>query len=482
MKEFTPRSMMSPFKVAALAAALFVTFGASQHAQAAAFQLPTTNAAGFGRGFAGGSLWANDPSASYNNPAAMAWFTGAVVQGSWIGIRPDIQFNGTATDASGRPMSGNSPNGGDSFINDASAYYVQPISDRFALGFSFVAPYGLVTQYSPSWLGREFGTKTTMKSIALSMSASYKVQDDFAIGVGVTAQRTRAQLNNGLDVGGILTSIPALTGGAPQDPLENAQVNVRVHNWSAGYFLGAEWKPSENDSLAISYHSKISNRLHGQYAMYYPNDGKPGTNGGPTIDVRDMVALIPGLNQLGQQFIPGFQPLPALNPDGSSASARLDNPAFANIDYLHQFSDSFSMGATVEWTNWSKFKTLALYSQGTQLLVLDTAYRNSYTVSVGGDYKFNSQWTGRAGLVYDETPTRSPTRDPRIPDNNRRIVALGLGYQYNSHLSFDAAYQHQFLSDARIHQTAPIGIGAGSIDGYSDNSGDVIALTATYAF
>ena len=60
----------------AVAGALAMPLGA----HAGSFQLPTDNAAGWARANAGGSLFANDPTAVYNNPAAMAFFTGPVMQ------------------------------------------------------------------------------------------------------------------------------------------------------------------------------------------------------------------------------------------------------------------------------------------------------------------------------------------------------------------------------------------------------------------
>ena len=54
----------------ALLGGLMVVAGS---AQAGAFMTPTTNAAGWGRAFGGGSLFKNDPSSAYNNPAAMAF-------------------------------------------------------------------------------------------------------------------------------------------------------------------------------------------------------------------------------------------------------------------------------------------------------------------------------------------------------------------------------------------------------------------------
>ena len=462
----------------ALAAAVLLTFGLPEKAHAAAFQLPVTNAAGYGRAFAGGSLWQNDPSAAYNNPAAMAWLTGPVMQGTWIGIDISAQFHGSTQDAFGRDTPGDNPNAGHRVINDGSAFYAMPVSDRFAIGFGIEVPYGLLTKYSPQWRGSQFGTMTSLKSVGFSFSASYKVTDTFSLGAGIVAQRTRAQLNNGLDVGS--TASIALGIPLPQSPEEVAQINVRVHNWSEGYFLGAEFKPSDADSLGISYHSRVGNRLKGSYAMYFPNDGKPGL--GTPIDVRTLISLIPSLNQLNELLGNTSALLPPLNPDGGPASADLNLPAFVNVDYLHKFSDRFSLGASAQWTNWSKFQQLTLVSNGIQMLSLPEDYKNSWTLSVGGDYQVTDNWVLRAGLSWDQTPTTDTTRDPRVPDNDRKIVSIGVGYKPTEHLTIDAAYSHQFLSDPRVNLTAPLALGSGTMNGSYSDSGNVASLTATYQF
>lgn len=94
MKKSNSLPIYRSLQATTLAAALIVSLGTARQTRAAAFQLPVTHAAGFGRAFAGGSLWPNDPSSAYNNPAAMAWFTAPVMQGSWIGIHVSAQFHG----------------------------------------------------------------------------------------------------------------------------------------------------------------------------------------------------------------------------------------------------------------------------------------------------------------------------------------------------------------------------------------------------
>lgn len=508
-KNATPRTYRSlqvyrALQATTLAGALLAALIPSQRTQAAAFQLPVTNAAGFGRAFAGGPLWQNDPSAAYNNPAAMAWFTGPVAQGSWIGIDIHAQFHGTNTGSDIQPPgtppclgapcpAASNPNGGDGLISDGSAFYVRPISDRFAIGFGMEVPYALRTKYSGDWTGRDFGIMTSLKSAGVSFAASFKLSDSFAMGAGIIAQRTRAQLNNGLNLGA--TQVIESGGGVDNVPGTIGQINVRVHDWSLGYFLGAEWKPTGQDSLGVSYHSRVGNRLKGHYDMYFPNDGKivttypfgPGFPVPQTINGRATVLSIPQNNALFgpggplHEFNPDYMNLPPLNPDGGPATAVLDLPGFVTIDYLHQFSDRFSLGSSAQWTHWSKFRALTLVSDRIQMLSLPMNYRNAWTLSLGGDYRLSDQWTLRGGVAWDQTPTTTATRDPRVPDNNRRILSVGMGYRPTQRLTFDVAYSHQFLTDAAIHNTAPVPLGGDRLDGQFDDSGDIVALTATYA-
>lgn len=73
-------------------------FGTSQ-AQAGGFMVPTTNTAGWGRAMAGGSLFPNDPSAAFNNPAAMAFIDKRIAQLTVNYADIDIKYNGEASSA-----------------------------------------------------------------------------------------------------------------------------------------------------------------------------------------------------------------------------------------------------------------------------------------------------------------------------------------------------------------------------------------------
>lgn len=457
MNRHHPQRLIRLGTKASLALAVAGALALPLCAQAGSFQLPTDNAAGWARANAGGSLFANDPTAVYNNPAAMAFFTAPVLQITGTGIRPSAQFEGQFTDQQGNPTTGNNPNGFGKFIPFPNMAFAAPINDHVTLGGSITVPFGLVSEYNPTWQGRYFGSKTSLQSIAASFSAGFKVNDQFAIGVGVVGQRTKAQLNSIIDAAGAANALLGAPAFVPQT--DDVQLNVNVKKKVAfGYFAGFEWKPTTQDSLGLSYHSRIKQTLTGNYNLY-------GSAAG--IGLLGLAPLFGG---------------PTLNPAGGPASAQLDTPAFASLDWLHVVNDRLSLAATAKWTNWSSFSNLQLESNGEQIINLPQAYKNSWLYSVGGDYKLTDQWTLRAGVGYDQTPTNIISRDPRIPDGSRRLLGLGVGYQASDHLAFDLGYQHQFVGKTRVQLTNPPLLGAGSMDGSFDDHGDVVSLTGTYKF
>ena len=451
---------------ASLALAVAAALTVPLCAQAGSFQLPTDNAAGWARANAGGSLFANDPTAVYNNPAAMAFFTGPVLQVTGTGIRPSAQFNGTVTALDGSPVSGNNPNGFGKFTPFPDVAFAMPVNDRLTLGGSVTVPFGLISEYNPDWQGRYFGTKTSVQSVAVSFSAGFKVNDEFSIGAGILGQRTKAQLNTSLDVASAATALFSAAGVALPSQATDVQLNVNVkQNWKFGWFTGFEWKPTQQDSFGFSYHSRIENNLRGQYNIY-------GSAAG--IQLLAMAPL------LGPQL--GINNIPNIIQGGTPANAQLNTPAFASLDWLHVFNDRFTLAATAKWTNWSSFQSLALYSEGQQLLALPEKYKNSTMYSIGGDYKLTDQWTLRGGIGYDETPTSVVSRDPRIPDGARKIVGLGVGYQASKQLDFDLGYQHQFVGKTTVNLTNQVLQGASTMTGYFDDHGDVVSLSGTYRF
>ncbi|VCU62709.1 membrane protein [Pseudomonas synxantha] len=458
-------------------------------AQAGGFSTPTYGAPGWGRAFGGGSLFKNDPSSAYNNPAAMAFVDQSVVQQTVDYARVKIKYSGQAYDYTGNPVSNTAVMPDGSFDpstatlnnNDGgqggftawlpTGFLVIPIGDRFAFGLSQVVPQGMRTTWNENSKFRDFAVDTKIETVGLTGSLSFKVRDDFSIGGGLIVQRSQGFVSQNVDLFSAASVSPGLGNGAFPAGVGTALMRVKVDNISTGWFTGVVWKPTDRDSLGLNYHAKIKNKLTGKYSVR----ADALNNGLMTDDT-----IFGNGKTLVETAYPGL----TLYPGGAHASTQLDIPATAALDWVHQFNDRWTLGVSAMWTQWSSFKDLTLKSQGSTIVAIPYNYKDAWMYSVGGDFKATDELTLRAGVAYDQTPTRNSTRDPRIPDGDRYFLSLGAGYDIKAvpGLTLDAAYSHQFVEKVNIKTQNVDRLGGGRLDGKAESSGDIVSLSATYKF
>lgn len=444
--------------------------------QAGGFATPTFGAEGWGRAFGGGSMFKDDPSSAYNNPAAMAFIDHNVSQFNVDYARINIKYKGTAKDYAGNPPAIVSfdpdfnilsePRTGDGGQGGFTAwlptgFMVMPIGDRFAFGLSQVVPMGARTTWDDDWIGRDFAVDTRIETVGLTGSLSFKVNDQFSVGAGAIVQHTKGFVSQNIDLYAAAALAPNVDTPFPSGA-GFSLMRVKVDNTSVGWFAGVAWKPTPQDTLGFNYHAKIKNKLEGKYNIY----ADPVSTG--LIESGLPNSLYPGLN---------------LQMNGN-ATTQLDIPANASVDWVHQFTDRFTLGASVTWTQWSSFKNLTLKSEGSTIVAIPYNYKDAWMVSLGGDYKLTDDFTLRAGVATDQTPTRNSTRDPRIPDGDRIFTSLGFGYKIRAipGLGIDGSYSHQFVEKAKLQTHNQDRLGGATLDGKAEAYGDVVSLGVTYNF
>ncbi|MGB3124778.1 MAG: outer membrane protein transport protein [Pseudomonas sp.] len=457
--------------------------------QAGGFSTPTYGAPGWGRAFGGGSLFKNDPSSAFNNPAAMAFVDQSVVQQTVDYARVKIKYSGQAYDYQGNPVTNTAVMPDGSFDpstatlnnNDGgqggftawlpTGFLVIPMGDRFAFGLSQVVPQGMRTTWNENSKFRDFAVDTKIETVGLTGSLSFKVRDDFSIGGGIIVQRSQGFVSQNIDLFSAASVSPGLSNGAFPPGVGTALMRVKVDNISTGWFTGVVWKPTDNDSLGLNYHAKIKNKMTGKY-----NIRADALNNGLMTDD----TIFGNGKTLVETAYPGLK----LFPDGAHASTQLDIPATAAFDWVHQFNDRWTLGVSAMWTQWSSFKDLTLKSQGSTIVAIPYNYKDAWMYSLGGDFRATDELTLRAGVAYDQTPTRNSTRDPRIPDGDRYFASLGAGYDIKAipGLTLDAAYSHQFVEKVSIKTQNVDRLGGGRLDGSAESSGDIVSLSATYKF
>jgi len=353
-----------------------------------------------------------------------------------------------------------------------TGFMVMPLGDRFAFGLSQVVPQGMRSTWDEDSKLRDFAVDTKIETIGLTGSLSFKVNDQFAIGGGLIVQHSKGFVSQNLDLLSAAAVSNSVLGGInfPSD-VGTALMRVKVDNVSVGWFTGVVWKPTDQDTLGLNYHAKIKNKMTGKYNIYADKF---------SYNLMTQPSPFGGSGTLVNTAYPGLE----LQPDGARATTQLDIPATVGLDWVHQFNDRFTMGASVTWTEWSSFKDLTLKSGDMTIVSIPYNYKNSWMYSLGGDYRVTDELTLRAGVALDQTPTRNSTRDPRIPDGDRTFLSLGAGYEVKQvkGLSVDVAYSHQFVQEVNLKTKNVDRLGGSSLDGKAESSGDVVSLSATYKF
>ena len=116
-------------------------------------------------------------------------------------------------------------------------------------------------------------------------------------------------------------------------------------------------------------------------------------------------------------------------------------------------AEQWATTATVKYTLWHRFQVfpgktdVPLVPGGN----LDVQYRwkDSWNFALGEDYYVNDNWTLRAGVAYDQSPSRSNTyRTNRIPDTDRVWASLGASYIKDNY-QVDFGYAHLFFTHGR---------------------------------
>jgi len=446
MQHKTHRTWLAPALAAlplALAAALVV-----QDAQASGFQLKENSVQGLGRSYAGSAAAPGDCSVVATNAAAMGDIGAencAQVDLNVINFK--TEFSGSGTDLLGQPLQGG--NGGDGGVTKPvpAMYFTHKINDAWSVGATVNAPFGFQTEYDDRSMLRYEGVKSKLESIDLAFGASFRINDQFSIGGSVIAQRTSAELTQVVDFGTILA---APTNGALLPQEADGFGGLKGDDWGYGWTLGLLWKPTANDRIGLSYHSQIDHTLEGDATFEVPSNVLPLLGGA-------------FLNQNGQ--------------------ADFDTPWFVTASWWHTFDDRLSFGADIGYTHWSSFKDLLIRyespAMGPFTRAQDFNWDDTWFYSFGGEYRLDDQWTLRAGVAYDETPTNDITRTPRVPDGNRTWLSVGVGYKWSDALRFDAGYVHLWVDDGTIDHTTST---FNHLVGAFSSSGNVIGISGQYLF
>jgi len=419
--------MKNNFNRLSLAVAIAATAFASQ-AHAGGYQINEQSVSGQGYGHAGRSSNVNDATIVFGNPAGMSFLDRAQVTagGTYLHVNSDID-NASATRSVGggpeMPIDGSSE--GDMVPGTLVpfAFYAHPVNERLAFGFGVYAPFGSKTDYEDGFIGRNLGSYTELTVISAQPTVSYRFNEQWSVGAGITYNRVEGELHRQVPTptfGAVgMTEAGPIIGVTGTQELD-ARIQGDDDGW--GYNLGVIFQPAPETTLGLTYRSKVSYTLTGDYRSRDAN---------------------------GDIYV---NPLTGERQD-KSAKLDLDTPETVNFSVTQQMTDRLKLMAGASWTRWNRFNEILVTDpSGDEITFEEQDYSNAWAYSLGGEYQLNPQLALRAGITLDFTPTSDEFRSARIPSDDRRVFSVGAGWTPVDNLTVDLAYSYLTERSTRVDQ------------------------------
>ncbi len=351
------------------------------------------------RGMAMGGAFtavADDPSAMFWNIGGLAFQTDDkfVTMAGFTLIMPSQDFTGQS------PYPGDGYK--DSQINQtffpSHLYTSWALNDRVVLGFAFLSPFGLGTQWEDDSAGRFISKRTDIKTFELSPQAAFKLNDYIGLGFGVDYRIAQIDLTK---------NIPFLNPHT-QQVADVGQVHMHTDGISEagwGWHAGVMFKTDIGLSLGINYRS------------------------GMTIDMEGVASF--------QQFPTGYADFDALLT--STLPFGQKTPLTTAIDFPNFFSIGLAYTAekylvSVQWNQmgWDTFQELDITFTDPNYAFLSSSapmhYENSNQYRFGFEYSFSESAAMQLGFLIDETPQPVATMSPILGGGDRTGYCIGFSY------------------------------------------------------
>ncbi len=365
--------------------------------------------------------------ASYYNPANMAFMEDKnhlEANLNYIGL-PKVDFKGSLT------PSGKSKK--EDFLVP-TVFYVSPeLAKNVKLGFAAVGPGGLSKRWDTPYQ-KATAEEFTLKIIEANPTMSYKVNEQFALGLGLRAVYIDGKVKS-----------DALN---PKSPYHLSR-NLKGDSIDFGYNLALAYKPSDDLKFGLTYRSKVDLTVEGDAKI--------------------------------TSFIPTYK-------YNDSADITIPLPAVLNLAVAKTF-DKTTLEFVYEREFWSSYKELDFGYNG-QLkdpyayMAFDKAkpknWKDVDVYRIGLTHQYNDKLKLMAGFAYDKTPVPDSSLGFELPDSDTFIYSAGFNYKISDAMNVGLGYLYADKEDRKIKRIEPGK--PTSIDGEFKSSAHLASMSFEYKF
>jgi long-chain fatty acid transport protein len=335
---------------------------------------------------AGAHALAEDASTAAQNPAGIMFLDGSKTMVTAIIVNSEIEFDQNKQLSSSppavakadgtRPASDGGDAGGTAF--GLAQFHADQINDKWGWGVSLVSISAAELDHEDKedFAGRYWATKVELLSITLMPSLSYKIADNFSVGLGVPVMF--AQLD--MDV-----AIPGVSAGAAEGKAEIEDGDDIV----AGFNASALWQPTDSMNLGLQYVSELDLKFDSDLTITTP----PGA------------------------------PL-----DSVTSAVEFTYPQTLRASMTQDLTPELTLLASLAWEEWSAFEDIAIStSAGGEALRRN--WDDTWHYALGLRWKPEAKWTYYTGVAYDTDPTQASDRTTDQPIDEQWRFSGGVTYE-----------------------------------------------------
>ena len=439
------------------------------------FALLEQSASRLGTAFSGTAAAADDASTVFYNPAGLMKLS----QAQAVVVASGVQIGSTFRNVDSQPALGQSlgGDGGDAggWNGIPAAYLALPINEDLAFGLAFNVPFGLKLEYDNDWIGRFQSLKSQIETYNINPALAWRLNPHVSLGFGMNYQRVLAELTNSVNytaaigqglqqlvaagqlppaaVPGLLAANAGLSGGTA----------VRGDDSAWGFNAGVLIEFSPDTRLGLAYRSSTLYTIDGSVRFTAPMAADPVGAG-----------IIAAASAPGGALSTG------------PATVDLELPQIASASFYHRLG-KVELLADVAWTGWSSVQELRVVRgsgdvPGDVLSVTPELWKDTWRYALGATYEVSDSWKLRGGVAFDESPVPDATRTTRLPDAERKWVAVGVQWTPTPATQIDVGYAHLFSDDVNIDQDDGSAAAFGLVNGKQESDVNIVSVQLGYKF
>ena len=358
---------------------------------------------------------ADSPGTIYSNPAGIAQLDGLNIEAGITLIAPTASYIGKSPDGKHDVEVG----AVEQIFPLPSIYATYRLHERVAVGLGLYLPYGLTMEWPTTvkvgnketgWWGRGLVRKVTLETIYLNPTVGVKLHERLYLGVGFTVAAAAVTLERSVTLSA--------------DPANDVDFKMSGDDLAFGATAGILVKVIPRLlNVGLSFRSGVAFTFEGNAAFT-----RGGSSAGVPAGLRSKLV------------------------DGAG-TAELTTPHVISFGAAAFPSEGLTVSFNLDVITWSSYDKLQIAFSGNDELTSSEVkdWHNTMAIRVGAEYEVFSWLPVRLGFIFDQSPVPETTLSPDLPDGDRYIFNLGLGYRWRD-LSVDLAYMYLFTGQVSTAQ------------------------------